>query len=76
MPHRVPSLALIALTLLASAAAAQEAAPAAPAPPAPPIGTMSALAFAPDGTLFVGDAKSAAVFAVDLGERARRVGGR
>ena len=33
---------------------------------------MSALTFAPDGTLFVGDAKNAAVFAIDLGERERR----
>jgi hypothetical protein len=33
---------------------------------------MSALAFSPDGTLFVGDARSAAVFALELAPRERR----
>jgi hypothetical protein len=36
----------------------------------PDIRSMSALAFGPDGVLFVGDSRSGAVFAVDLGARA------
>jgi hypothetical protein len=35
----------------------------------PDIKSMSALAFGPEGVLFVGDGKSASVFAVDLGAR-------
>jgi hypothetical protein len=62
--------AFASLLLSTSAAFAQDAVPK-PAP-APPIGTMSALAFAPDGTLFVGDARNAAVFAIDLGAREAR----
>ncbi len=67
-PRPLPS-GLVLLTLgLAAAGAAQEA----PAPEPPPIAAMSALAFVPDGTLLVGDARSGAVFAVDLGPRQRR----
>jgi hypothetical protein len=66
--RRLPCL--IPALLLAASASAQDAKPAPPA--APPIGTMSALAFSPDGTLFVGDAKNAAVFAIDLGAREAR----
>lgn len=59
---------LLVVTLgLAAAGAAQEKAPA-----PPPIGAMSALTFTPDGTLLVGDARSGAVFAVELGPRERR----
>jgi hypothetical protein len=36
----------------------------------PDIKSMSALAFGPEGVLFVGDGKAAAVFAIDLGARA------
>jgi hypothetical protein len=36
----------------------------------PDIKSMSALAFGPEGVLFVGDGKAAAVFAIDLGPRA------
>jgi hypothetical protein len=68
--HVRPGLALL-LAALATAAVAQETA-APEKPPAPPIATMSALAFAPDGTLFVGDARNGAVFALDLGARPRR----
>lgn len=35
----------------------------------PPIQSLSALAFAPDGTLVIGDGKGAALYAVDLGAR-------
>jgi len=41
----------------------------------PEIRSLSALAFAPDGTLFVGDARGGAVFAVDLGPRPHRQAG-
>lgn len=58
---------VVAGALPLAALAAEEAAPA-----GPPIAAMSALAFAPDGTLFVGDAKSATVFAIDLGARERK----
>ena len=71
--HRLAQAALVALAAAApTPALAQAAAPAPAPPPAPPIATMSALAFAPDGTLFVGDARQAAVFAVELGPRERR----
>ena len=41
----------------------------------PEILSMSALAFGPDGVLFVGDSRAGAVFALDLGDRtAREVG--
>lgn len=69
-PGRFPA---VGLSLLASAVSltalplsAQEA-----AKPAPPIAAMSALVFSPDGVLFVGDAVSGAVFALDLGPRTR-----
>lgn len=39
--------------------------------PAPPIVAMSALTFSPEGVLFVGDAPSAAIFALDLGPRTK-----
>ncbi len=38
----------------------------------PDIRSMSALAFAPDGVLLVGDGRSAALFALDLGDKAPR----
>ena len=38
----------------------------------PDIRSMSALAFAPDGVLFVGDGKAGAVFALDLGDKTPR----
>ncbi|MCM2270794.1 MAG: hypothetical protein NDJ75_11880, partial [Thermoanaerobaculia bacterium] len=39
---------------------------------APPVVSFSALAFAPDGTLFVGDARAGALVALDLGARERK----
>jgi hypothetical protein len=65
---RVTALLLCVATSLVPAARAQQAEP----PPAPPIQSMSALTFAPDGTLLVGDARAGALFAVDLGARERR----
>ncbi len=69
------SMSLAAGALLLAAAAprlsAQENAAAPAAKPAPPIAAMSALAFSPTGTLFVGDAISGAVFALDLGSRSK-----
>jgi hypothetical protein len=38
----------------------------------PEIRSMSALAFGPDAVLFVGDSRAGAVFAIDLGDKARR----
>jgi len=38
----------------------------------PEVRSMSALAFGPEGVLFVGDGKGGAVFALDLGDRAPR----
>lgn len=38
----------------------------------PEIRSMSALAFGPDGVLFVGDSRAGAVFALDLGDRTTR----
>jgi len=38
----------------------------------PPIQSMSALAFGPDGALFIGDGKAGAVHALALGDRAAR----
>jgi hypothetical protein len=38
----------------------------------PAIRSMGALAFGPDGVLFVGDSRSGAVFAIDLGDRTPR----
>ena len=35
---------------------------------------MSALAFGPEGVLFVGDATAGAIFAIDLGDNTRREG--
>jgi hypothetical protein len=72
MKSRSKSLALGLLAAaipLATPLGAQENAP--PKKPAPPIAAMSALAFSPDGVLFVGDAVTAAVFALDLGPRSK-----
>lgn len=60
---------VLGLFLLPATLAAQETKKE-PAP-APPIVAMSALTFSPDGVLFVGDAPSAAIFALDLGPRTR-----
>src|SRR4029453_6400642 len=38
----------------------------------PELRSLSALAFGPDGVLFVGDGKGGAVFAIDLGDKAPR----
>jgi len=38
----------------------------------PEIRSMSALAFGPDGVLFVGDSRAGAVFAIDLGDKTAR----
>lgn len=37
----------------------------------PDIKSMSALAFGPEGVLFVGDSKSGAIFAIDLGDKTK-----
>lgn len=66
-----PRLAALLLALLAAPLPAQENAPPAKKP-APPIQAMSVLAFSPAGVLFVGDAISGAVFALELpGPRTR-----
>lgn len=58
-------LVALLLTSIPLSTVAQEA----PAKPAgPDIVSMSALAFSPDGTLFVGDAKSGAVFALEIAD--------
>lgn len=69
---KLTSLALsLAMALTALPTLAQEAGKP-PAPkPAPPITSMSALAFAPDGVLLVGDTGAGAIFAVDLGARTK-----
>src|SRR5262245_37935782 len=41
-------------------------------PGKPDLRSMSALAFGPEGVLFVGDGKAGAVFAIDLGDRTPR----
>lgn len=38
----------------------------------PDVKSMAALAFGPDGVLFVGDSKGGAVFAIDTGDKAER----
>jgi hypothetical protein len=68
MRHSHRWLALAAALLLASPLAAAVSAGAG----APPVASFSALAFAPDGTLFVGDARAGALLALDLGERPRK----
>ena len=60
-------LALGTLPLFASSAPAQDA-------EERPIESISALAFGPDGTLFLGDNVAGAVHALDLGERTERGG--
>lgn len=69
-PLRLASGLLIA-TLATPVWAQGEAPAAAPAPAPLPIGSYSVLTFAPDGTLFVGDARGGAIFAIDLGQRAK-----
>jgi hypothetical protein len=64
-----PFVLLLACAAAAALPGALRAATASGEPP--PIASMSALAFAPNGTLFVGDARSAAVFALELGARER-----
>jgi len=61
------SSSLVLGLAIAPLCAAQEATPGS----APPIASMSALAFTPEGVLLVGDAQEGAVFAVELGERAK-----
>jgi hypothetical protein len=57
------------IAALATPVFAQEAPATAPAPAPLPIATYSVLTFAPDGTLFVGDARGGALFAIDIGPR-------
>ena len=40
----------------------------------PPIKSMGCFAFAPDGTLFIGDAQEAYVYAIDLGDETKNLG--
>ncbi|MEM9597610.1 MAG: hypothetical protein AAGD06_25310 [Acidobacteriota bacterium] len=49
-------------------ASAEDAADDGAAPEPAPVQSMSALTFGPDGLLFVGDAKGAAVFAIETGD--------
>ena len=67
--NRVPSF-LLSLAMLGASVTAH----AAPAftKGKPEIRSMSALAFGPDGVLFVGDSRAGAVFALDLGDRTTR----
>lgn len=60
------------LALLLAALASTPLAAATSGTSAPPLESISALAFAPDGTLFVGDARAGAVVALDLGARAAK----
>ncbi len=63
---RLFTMAAMALTIgLAAAGATAEMAVGKPA-----IRSMSALAFSPDGTLFVGDSKGGAVYAIDVADEA------
>jgi hypothetical protein len=61
---------LLAVAVLGAGVAAH----AAPAPMKgkPEIRSMSALAFGPEGVLFVGDSRAGAVFAIDLGDKTAR----
>lgn len=68
MNTRSLAVALMAL-LAAGAAAAQQTSVG-----TPEIRAMSALAFGPDEVLFVGDADSGAVWAIDLGDETLRAG--
>jgi hypothetical protein len=61
---------LLALPLLGAGASVQAAG--ALAAGKPEIRSMSALAFGPDGVLFVGDSRGGAVFAIDLGDKVSR----
>jgi hypothetical protein len=61
-----PTLGLLALTMALVAGAA----PAEMAVGRPAIRSMSALTFGPDGTLFVGDSKSGAIWAIDVADAA------
>jgi hypothetical protein len=65
---RLPAAFLVALAL---AVPAHAGAPLS-TPGRPDIRSLSALAFGPDGVLFVGDGKGGAVYALDLGDRAAR----
>ncbi|HET7292797.1 MAG TPA: hypothetical protein VFM88_10250 [Vicinamibacteria bacterium] len=65
MPKAV-SLLLVALTFAAPAGASAFSVG------KPEIRSMSALAFGPEGVLFVGDGKTGAVFALDLGDTTAR----
>lgn len=62
--------------LLSAGALALGSSPTAPAAPLsmgkPEIRSMSALAFGPEGVLFVGDGKGGSVFAIDLGDKTPR----
>jgi hypothetical protein len=60
---------LVAVALLATGASARAASL---AKGKPEIRSMSALAFGPEGVLFVGDSRAGAVFAIDLGDKAAR----
>jgi hypothetical protein len=62
----------LALALLAGLCASAAAAPASFTRGRPDIRSFAALAFGPDGVLFVGDARGGAVFALDLGDRTPR----
>jgi len=67
---RAVSMALAFGLILGVTASAVAADPAGLAAGKPDIRAMSALAFGPEGVLFVGDSKGGAVFAIDLGPRA------
>jgi hypothetical protein len=67
--NRVPSY-LLALAVVGAGANLQAATPLAKGKPE--IRSMSALAFGPEGVLFVGDSRAGAVFAIDLADKAPR----
>lgn len=67
MNKRVLSLAALAVVWTIQTASSDRVG--AESAPTPAIQSMSALHFAPDGTLFVGDGKGGAVWSLDLGGR-------
>ena len=70
--RQLPFLRLTLAVLLAAASASAADATKGFTSGQPDIKSMSALAFGPDGILFIGDGRGGAVFAVDLGDTTPR----
>src|SRR6185436_1155539 len=64
--------ASLAVALAAALSGSAHAAPPSFTSGRPDIRSFAALAFGPDGVLFVGDARGGAVYALDLGDRTPR----